>query len=210
VAELQKASALLPDDPALHYVLAQTLQKAGRPAEAANQLQLAQELERRQKDAAVAVGDINRGAALLQNGDDRGAEAAFREAVSLTPRDPLTHYHLGLSLLLQNKLEEAIAEFRTTLELRPDDGDTLYYLGRALMEARQHGEAVACLRHALDINPTDAHARNVLAVALARMQDLPTASTELKHALTLEPDNPRYRQNLSCIEQQMRGCELVP
>ena len=66
------------------------------------------------------------------------------------------------------------------------------------------------MRHALDINPTDAHARNVLAVALARMQDLPAASAELKRALSLEPDNSRYRQNLSCLEQQMRGCELVP
>jgi Flp pilus assembly protein TadD len=91
--------------------------------------------------------------------------------------------------------------------LQPDDPDTLYYLGRALLKKHQPAEAARSLQQAVRVNPEDAHAQNALAVALAGIRDF-AARTPLQRARAIEPGNALYEQNLHCIEQEMRNCEL--
>ena len=185
VSELQQAAALLPDDcRAALRAGPSAAESAADPMRLRTRFRLAQQLEQRQKDAAVA----DRRHQLCEpncsgKATSPAAEATLREAVSLAPRDPLAHYHYGLSFLVQNKFQEAIAEFRTTLDLRPDDADTLYYLGRALLEAKQAAERRSIAASRIGNHPGDAHARNVLAVALARTKDFSAAAAELERAL---------------------------
>jgi Flp pilus assembly protein TadD len=58
------------------------------------------------------------------------------------------------------------------------------------------------------VNPEDAHAQNALAVALAGIRDFAAARTQLQRARAIDPGNALYEQNLRCIEQGMRNCEL--
>jgi Flp pilus assembly protein TadD len=131
----------------------------------------------------------------------------LREAISLSPDDSLAHYNYGLSLLLGEKLDQAIGQFRITLRLQPDDPDTLYYLGRALLKKHEPAEAAGLVRQA-EVNADDAHAYNALAVALAGTRDLAGARSQLQRAQAIEPGSPLYKQNLRCLEQEMRNCEL--
>ena len=84
----------------------------------------------------------------------------------------------------------------------------MYYLGRALLKKHQPAEAARSLQQAVRVNPEDAHALNALAVALAGIRDLAAARTPLQRARAIEPRNALYEQNLHCIEQEMRNCEL--
>jgi Flp pilus assembly protein TadD len=92
--------------------------------------------------------------------------------------------------------------------LQPDDPDTLYYLGRAFLKKHEPAEAARSLQQAVRVNPEDAHAQNALAVALAGIRDFAAARTQLQRARAIDPGNALYEQNLHCIEQETRNCEL--
>ncbi|UIE36372.1 tetratricopeptide repeat protein [Leptodesmis sichuanensis] len=61
---------------------------------------------------ASATQYLEQGIQLIEAGDFRGAEAAFRKAIQLDPNNATAHYSLGVALAAQGKPEEAIAEFR--------------------------------------------------------------------------------------------------
>src|SRR2546427_11382893 len=111
---------------------------------------------------------------------------------------------------LFRSLEEAIDRFRTAVRLNPEDASVYYSLGRALLAQGQPRDAVAPLREALRLSPDDARAHNVLAVALAEMRDFHTAFLELENAVKLEPHNSSFRSNLSCVQQRLEACRLIP
>ena len=206
--QLEIAVRLLPDDSSTRYLLAQTFEKLGRSFEAEAQLQAVQKENQRRRDASLATSDIILGTELLKRGEFASAEAKLREAVILSPNDPLTHYNYGLALLLREKLDDAIEQFRSTLRLQPDDPDTLYYLGRALLKKHAPAEAALALQQAIRANQDDAHAQNALAAALAGIGNWTAARARLQRARAIEPGNTLYEQNLLCLEQEMRNCEL--
>ena len=84
----------------------------------------------------------------------------------------------------------------------------MYYLGRALLKKHEPAEAARWLQQAVRVNVDDAHAYNALAVALAGTRDLAGARSQLQRAQAIEPGSALYKQNLRCIEQEMRNCEL--
>src|SRR5438876_62903 len=65
-------------------------------------------------DALHLLGTI-----AYQRGDDMQALELIGRALVLMDRRPEPHYHLGLVLLRQGKLEEATAHFRRAVELAP-------------------------------------------------------------------------------------------
>ncbi len=70
--------------------------------------------------ATSAVADLNdAGTAAYSRGDYVGAERLFDQAVAQAPRDPLLHYHRGVTLMRLSKWREASAAFETVLRLNP-------------------------------------------------------------------------------------------
>jgi Tfp pilus assembly protein PilF len=96
-------------------MLAQVLQKAGQAPEAAAQLQVAEEENRRKKNASLATTDVILGTSLLQKGELAAAEAKFEEAVKLNPQDPLAQYHYGLALLAETRRRHRAVPNRTAV-----------------------------------------------------------------------------------------------
>ncbi len=73
----------------------------------------------RPSDPAAHLNDA--GAALLCQGDARGAAAKFRAALQLDPADADAHLNLGRALFESDSLDAAIKEFQAAITLRPHD-----------------------------------------------------------------------------------------
>ncbi len=97
-----------------------------------------------------------------------------------------------------------------SLRLHPGQPNAHYYLGRALLAKDQLKAAVGSLRRAVRLAPNDARAHNALAVALAGTKEISAALAELKMARRLKPDNSLFRDNLTCLENRLEGCDLRP
>jgi hypothetical protein len=140
-------------------------------------------------------------AALYQEGlrfQDAGrlaeAEASYRRALALDPRQAKAHNNLGAVLHMQGRLDEAIASYRRALELDP-----------ALPQASQNLAAISAdpalaqravdgyLRH-LREHPEDAEAHNNLGKAYRELSMHRQALASFREAVRLAPHRaePRY------------------
>jgi Flp pilus assembly protein TadD len=98
----------MPDEPAVHLLLGQTLEKVGKLDEGSAELRQAQNLSLRKKDIAVAKQLTITGTQLLQVGRLPEAAAKLEESSRLDPEDAVTQYNYGIALMLENRLDEAI------------------------------------------------------------------------------------------------------
>lgn len=63
---------------------------------------------------------------------DSDAEAAFKEAISWKPDDPLAHFYYGRFLVDTSKTDAGIAELKIAVQKDANDPDAAYELGKAL------------------------------------------------------------------------------
>ena len=92
------------------------------------------------------------------------AEASARKALALDPDDAKARLHLGFSLQMRGRNEEAIAEAREAARLRPDQMSIQTGLGITLANAGRVQEAKAPLEAAATLSPENNFARNSLAL----------------------------------------------
>src|SRR6476620_3790855 len=70
--------------------------------------------------AGAGASDLNAaGTAAYSRGDYVSADRLFDQAVAQAPRDPLLHYHRGVTLMRLSRWREASAAFETALRLNP-------------------------------------------------------------------------------------------
>ncbi len=89
--------------------------------------------------------------------EDRGretaAQAAFREAGKLAPRQGEAHYGLARSLHRLGRLDEAIAAYRNALRGAPQSAEIHYQLARALLWSSRWQEAMEAFGQAFRLDP---------------------------------------------------------
>jgi Flp pilus assembly protein TadD len=90
---------------------------------------------------------------LTEQGDLAGAQARFREALSIAPASSSAHRFLGKALLKSGDAPGAVAEYREAARLRPEDAQLRYELAQALDADQQRVEAVTELRRVLKGTP---------------------------------------------------------
>jgi len=155
-----------------------------------------------------AVAKAPPGAALLNPGDSRSADALVRSLHGSEPRGPVapstfifdstgrlrrafyrsvTEHevsavagHIG-----QGKFHAADRLLTRALEMEPKFAIGQYYLGRLRGFQDRHADAAAAFRSAVDIDPSYRQARHNLGVALYKSRRLPEAATALREALGL-------------------------
>ena len=86
-----------------------------------------------------AITQTNLGIALEQGGRPADAEARYREAIRLSPRNASAHNRLGILLVSMGRVREGIAEFRAALEIQPTFTEANANLQRALSLSRTGG-----------------------------------------------------------------------
>ena len=109
---------------------------------------------------------IERGLALRQQGDLRGAERLLRDTARKFPRNAIAAVNLALVLLEQNEAAAGAAELERALALDPANGAAHYNLANLLRVSGRHEDALTHYARAAQAQPPVAPARQELMFAL--------------------------------------------
>ena len=129
------------------------------------------------------------------------AEAAYRQAITLDPKDARAYNGFGNALLNQKKYVEAEAAYRQAITLDPKYAIAYSNLGVALSEQKKYVEAEAAYGQAITLDPKDAAAYNNLGYTLQVLGRLTEARDLYVMAIKLVPANTRARSNLEEVER---------
>ena len=141
VASFRRAVELSPENVQAHYNLAKALDLSGSRPEARRILErLAGE---RSSDAPTLalLGTLE-----LRDGELALAARHLSRAVELSPRDFLSHYHLGEAYVAMRQFEKAEPHFQQALELKPDAPRVHLALARMHADKDDYGRAEESFR----------------------------------------------------------------
>ena len=198
VAPLRKAVDLLPAQSHPRYLLALALDRSGDHAGAAETFEVLLHLDPNDVTAIKYLGW-----AALRNGKPAEAEARFRRAVEVQPKEPDGRKGLAESFDAQKK-PEAAAAYRDYLELMPDDSGARARLVHLLLEQNQSDAALAALDR-LDAGQQpkleSLKLRADVQIAGKKWDD---SITTLQQALALAPNDAQLHGGLGRILLQKR------
>jgi tetratricopeptide (TPR) repeat protein len=163
------------------------------------------ELEARFQDALADGNDAR---------DDRkfaAAEAAYRRALTVKPRDSRAEYAIGNVFVDQQRWDEAETSYRAAYATAPNDPDVLIALSFALVQprtgaanAKRFADAEYFAKRATQLAPTNAIAWDRLGVALtARGIYNSDAESAFRHATELDPNFIVARVHLAGVLWRM-------
>jgi len=198
VAPLRKAVDLLPAQSHPRYLLAVALDRSGDRVGATEAFEALLHLDPNDVTAIKYLGW-----AALRNGKSAEAEARFRRAVEVQPKEPEGRKGLAESLDAQKK-PDAAAAYREYLELMPDDSEARARLVHLLLEQNQSDAALAELDR-LDAgrqpNLESLKLRADVQIAAKKWDD---SITTLQQALALAPNDAQLHGGLGRILLQKR------
>lgn len=105
---------------------------------------------------------------MLQKEKFPDAEANYRQAISLNPKDETAKYNLGTAYYGKEKNAEAMLRFKqaaVTATTKADKHRAFHNLGNTYMNEKKYTEAVESYKNALRNNPNDDETRYNLALA---------------------------------------------
>jgi tetratricopeptide (TPR) repeat protein len=131
--------------------------------------------------------ELERGIALAQKDDLKGAEEAFQQAVTLHPNDARALTALGQVQEQQGKLSESIETFRKVIELDPRSADAHENLGIALGDQTDIATALKESSIATRLAPRSASAHFLRGRLLSDLGKREEAKDEFRKALEIAP-----------------------
>lgn len=142
-----------------------------------------------------------RGVANERAGRWADAEADFREALRLSPDQPLVLNYLGYSLLEHGRdYDEALGMIERAVKAQPDDGYITDSLGWAFYRLGRYQEAVAPMLRAVELTPDDPVINDHLGDVLWMVGRKREADFQWQRALSFGPaddlDMDRVRRKL--------------
>jgi tetratricopeptide (TPR) repeat protein len=150
-----------------------------------------------------------KGIELLTQGILDQAIAHFRQALAISPTDPMIHLCLGNALAEQHEPEKAAIHFQTVLTLNPDPIHLRVCahagLGHALLDqgqleaATSHFQSIISLQKSVKSIPSATRAMPYLDLAhvLREQGKLKKALVPLKQAIKIAPDFPEAHSTLA-------------
>lgn len=123
-------------------------------------------------------------------GDNRAAEAAFKQAIALDPLDPVSHANLAIQYMDEMRMAEAKREIDTALSVDPSFDVALVARGRYHMQNGEADKAVEDLLAGSTANPAYSNAQLLLAAAHYEKGDRIPAAQALDNADRLDPNDP--------------------
>ncbi|MBI4969782.1 MAG: tetratricopeptide repeat protein [Rhodospirillales bacterium] len=170
----------------------------GTVAQSVGKEALGEELLLRAADAdpqrAAAHGRLAE--ALLVQGHQAEAEAAFRKRLAVDPKEVAAQLGLAIALQGQGRLAEAERTLRYALKEQPDEPNLSSLLGSLLLASGRREEALKLCRRLVELRPTDASALSNLGNVLTVLGRREEAVAACRRALELDPDLPEALCNL--------------
>jgi tetratricopeptide (TPR) repeat protein len=147
-----------------------------------------------------AMAQTEKGIGLYNSWEFNKAEEAFREALKNRPDDVQAGYYLGLSLLMQEKYQEALDAFQkekvsvdkaaSSVEAGiPDKGQLEISLTRAYLGLKKYPEVWECLEAAEKANANPADIHTFRGAYYLERKNTENAIKELEKALELDSLN---------------------
>ena len=146
------------------------------------------------------------GMALHDDGDLKGAIAAYSKAIELDPRYVDAHCSLGSSLLDSGDPKGAERAYRKTIELDPKYTDAYCWLAVVLGRRNDLKEAMRLLDEAIRIAPDNAKVQYNVGVSLELLGETRKAISAYRRATVLDPGYAKAFNNLGAALQ--RGGDL--
>lgn len=167
----------------------------------------------RQAQAQQTAATTPRQRALQDEKSGANAEAAeiWHRITEQDPRDTEAWSHLGLTLALQGKYEDAIPAYQHALKLNRGLPGVQLDLGLALFKQQRLKEAVAAFQAAQKADPANPKPKLLLGMAYYGLAQYAEAIPYLKFAVTASPQNLELRTALaqSCLWSGQYACVLA-
>jgi Flp pilus assembly protein TadD len=198
VAPLRRAVELLPAQSRPRYLLAVALDRSGDRAGAAESFEALLHLD---PNDITAIDYL--AWAALRKGKAVEAEARFRRALEVQPKEPEARRGLAQSLEAQKK-PEAAGAYRDYLELKPNDSEARARLIHLLVEQKQNDVALAeldCLDAGKQPTLESLKLRADIQIAGKKWDD---SIVTLQQALALAPNDAQLHGGLGRILLQKR------
>ena len=147
------------------------------------------------------------------------AEASYRAALKLKPRDARAHYGLGNVFTDQQRLDDAEKSYRQAVEFAPTNAEALMALSFVLVQprtgaanAKRFSDAEYSARRATQLEPTSAVAFDRLGVAMVARAIFNTETeAAFRRAMELDPNFVVARVHLARVLRHMnRDAEADP
>lgn len=179
-AVCRKLLGRVPDNPAVIHLFGLVRKDRGDLAEGERLLRHSIEIEPRNADYRLNLGNLLRRMNRLQQ-----AEGAYRDALRVDPAHRGARLGLARTLNDLGQQRAAEQECRALLQSSSDDPTAWCALAMTLRDQRRTGEAEAAYRKALDIDPNHAAAHHNLGSLLATAERSEEALSALQHAQRL-------------------------
>ncbi len=125
-----------------------------------------------EKKSAGARANNQLGAARIQAGDFKTAQAYCQQAIAMEPDLAEAHHNLGVALFSEGKLEEAIKSYQQTIRLKPHYVEAYKNLGNALEKQEKFEEAANSYRKAIELKPDYAEVYSHLVTVIKKLDSI--------------------------------------
>ncbi|MFQ5489210.1 MAG: tetratricopeptide repeat protein [Phycisphaerae bacterium] len=192
------------DPAAAHFHLAYALSKAGRMAEAVDELRAGLKTSPGNRDARKFLGS-----ALLQLGRFEEARTEYAQLGANAPDDLSLILSTASSLLRQHKFDEAEQLLASAMSDAPDQPRLLTALAFVKQLRNQLDESESLYRRSLSLAPDSPATLAGLGQLLTLTRNWPEAKQRLNRALELQPDNFDAHYFLGAIATKEGDVELA-
>jgi Tfp pilus assembly protein PilF len=144
------------------------------------------------RDADLARAENARAVALLDAGDQPGAEAALRSALAADVMCGPAHNNLGKIYFHKKDLYHAAWEFQYAMKLMPNQAEPPNNLGLVFEAAGKIDDATDSYGKAIALEPENVHAMGNLARARVRRGDRDEATRALLQKLVMRDTRPDW------------------
>lgn len=194
---LEQVTREQPKNGRAHYYMGVSRQNLGQNAEAIASYRKATELA-----PALVEAWVNLTAAMLDEGDAAGAEAAIKRGLSRHPSDAGLLYNRALALGAQGKKEEAVSAYEAALAADPGNVEVKYGYAEALVDAGAKEKATSVLRELAKADSVEVLASS--ARLFGRLQDFDACIAALDKALGLQKSSELFVSRGLCQHGKKR------